>query len=69
MGRFACGWHRLPGSCSPGNHRPGRGPVGSIGAGEGRKVRRLEQLAAIVTTYEPEVDDLTDDELRGRTAI
>ncbi|MFM8943891.1 MAG: preprotein translocase subunit SecA [Actinomycetota bacterium] len=41
--------------------------LGTIG--EGRKVRRLEQLAAIVTTYEPEVDDLTDDELRGRTAI
>ena len=41
--------------------------LGTIG--EGRKIRRLEQLAAIVNTFEPEVDDLTDDELRGRTAV
>ena len=27
VGRFARGWHRLPGIRSRGNHRPGRGPV------------------------------------------
>ncbi len=27
MGRFACGWHRLPKNLSPGNHRPGPGPI------------------------------------------
>lgn len=33
VGRFARGWHRLPGSDSPGNHRPEREPIGEyIGA-------------------------------------
>ncbi|MFM7719142.1 MAG: preprotein translocase subunit SecA [Actinomycetota bacterium] len=36
-------------------------------AGDGRKVKRLEQLAALVNTYEPEVDDLSDEDLRART--
>jgi preprotein translocase subunit SecA len=36
--------------------------------GEGRKVKRYEQLAQLVATFEPEMEDLTDDELRGKTA-
>jgi hypothetical protein len=33
VGRFARGWPRLPGSCSPGNHRPVREPAAEyIGA-------------------------------------
>ena len=35
--------------------------------GEGRRIRRLEQIVGLVNTYEPEVEDLTDVELRGRT--
>ena len=35
--------------------------------GEGRRIKRLEQIVALVNTYEPEVEDLTDVELRGRT--
>jgi preprotein translocase subunit SecA len=36
--------------------------------GEGRKVKRLEQLAALVNTFEPEIEELTDEQLRGKTA-
>jgi len=36
--------------------------------GEGRKRKELEALAQIVLTYEPELEELTDDELRGKTA-
>ena len=36
--------------------------------GEGRKLKRLEELARLVTTYEPEIEELSDDELRGKTA-
>jgi preprotein translocase subunit SecA len=36
--------------------------------GEGRKVKRYEQLAQLVATFEPEMEELTDDELRGKTA-
>jgi preprotein translocase subunit SecA len=39
--------------------------LGSIG--EGRKVKRYEQLAQIVGTYEPEMADLTDEELAAKT--
>ena len=35
--------------------------------GEGRKVKRLAEVARIVGTFEPEVEDLTDAELRGKT--
>ena len=36
--------------------------------GEGRKLKNLQELASLVNTFEPEVEDLTDDELRGKTA-
>ena len=36
-------------------------------AGDGRKVKRLEHLVAVVNTFEPEVEDLSDEDLRGRT--
>ncbi len=35
--------------------------------GEGRKVKKLEQLVALVNTYEPEVEDLSESELRAKT--
>ena len=35
--------------------------------GEGRKLKNLQDLARIVNTYEPEVEDLGDDELAART--
>ena len=35
--------------------------------GEGRKLKNLQDLARIVNTYEPEVEDLGDDELSART--
>ncbi|MDP9184740.1 MAG: preprotein translocase subunit SecA [Actinomycetota bacterium] len=35
--------------------------------GEGRKLKRLEELARLVTTYEPEIEDLDDEELRAKT--
>ena len=37
-------------------------------AGEGRRVKRLAQQAAYITTLEPEFQKLSDDELRGKTA-
>ena len=36
--------------------------------GEGRKLKNLQELSRLVNTFEPEVEDLTDDELRGKTA-
>jgi preprotein translocase subunit SecA len=36
--------------------------------GEGRRRKELERLAGIVNTFEPEVEDLSDEELRGKTA-
>jgi preprotein translocase subunit SecA len=39
--------------------------IGQIG--EGRKVKRLEQVVGLVNTFEPEVEDLTDAELRSKT--
>jgi preprotein translocase subunit SecA len=36
--------------------------------GEGRKVKTLASIAQLVGTFEPEVEDLSDDELRGKTA-
>ncbi len=35
--------------------------------GEGRRLKRLEQLVGIVNTFEPETEELTDQELRGKT--
>ncbi len=35
--------------------------------GEGRKLKNLTDLAKLVNTYEPEVEDLSDDELRATT--
>ena len=35
--------------------------------GEGRKLKRLEELARLVNTYEPEIEDLDDEELRAKT--
>ena len=35
--------------------------------GEGRKLKNLESIAKLVNTFEPEVEDLTDDELRAKT--
>ena len=35
--------------------------------GEGRRLKRLEQLAGLVNTFEPEVEELTDEQLRGKT--
>ena len=35
--------------------------------GEGRKLKNLTDLAKLVNTYEPEVEDLSDDELRENT--
>jgi preprotein translocase subunit SecA len=37
-------------------------------AGEGRRVKRLAQQAAYITTLEPEFNKLSDDELRAKTA-
>ncbi len=39
--------------------------LGSIG--EGRKLKRYEQIAQLVATFEPETEDLTDEELRAKT--
>ncbi len=39
--------------------------LGSLG--EGRKQKALQDLARLVGTYEPEIEDLADDELRGKT--
>src|SRR5437868_5704443 len=35
--------------------------------GEGRKLKRLEELARLVNTYEPEIEELSDEELRRMT--
>ena len=35
--------------------------------GEGRKLKHLESLAKLVNTFEPEVEDLTHDEMLGQT--
>src|SRR5205807_5998716 len=36
--------------------------------GEGRRLKRLQQQAAYITTLEPEFQSLSDEELRGKTA-
>ena len=36
--------------------------------GEGRKLKQLQELAKLVNTYEPEVEDLSDDELEAITS-
>jgi preprotein translocase subunit SecA len=35
--------------------------------GEGRKLKNLEALSQLVNTFEPEVEDLSDEELRAKT--
>ncbi len=35
--------------------------------GEGRKLKQLENLVGVVNTFEPEVEDLSDEDLRGKT--
>jgi preprotein translocase subunit SecA len=35
--------------------------------GEGRKIKRLEDVVALVNTFEPEVEDLSNEELRDKT--
>jgi hypothetical protein len=39
VGRFACGWHRLPEERPPGNHRPRREPGASISSWQRRRDR------------------------------
>jgi preprotein translocase subunit SecA len=36
--------------------------------GEGRKLKELERLVGVVNTFEPEVEDLSDEALRGKTS-
>ncbi|MEA2579835.1 MAG: preprotein translocase subunit SecA [Actinomycetota bacterium] len=36
--------------------------------GEGRRIKHLSSMAQLVTTYEPEMEELSDDELTGKTA-
>src|SRR5437870_13558190 len=36
-------------------------------AGEGRRMKRLQQQAAYITTLEPEFQKLSDEERRGKT--
>jgi preprotein translocase subunit SecA len=36
--------------------------------GEGRKLKRLEDVVGLVNTFEPEVEDLSDEQLRDKTA-
>src|SRR5437763_10338383 len=36
--------------------------------GEGRRLKRLEQQAAYITTLEPEFEALSDEELKAKTA-
>jgi preprotein translocase subunit SecA len=36
--------------------------------GEGRKLKNLQELARLVNTWEPEIEELTDDGLRTKTA-
>src|SRR5256885_15711269 len=38
-----------------------------LSIGEGRKVKKLDDVVKLVATYEPELEDLSDDELRGKT--
>jgi preprotein translocase subunit SecA len=39
-----------------------------MGGGDGRKIKRLQALVDTVNTYETEIEELTDAELRGKTA-
>jgi preprotein translocase subunit SecA len=38
-----------------------------LSIGEGRKVKKLEDVVRLVNTFEPELEDLSDDELRAKT--
>jgi preprotein translocase subunit SecA len=38
-----------------------------LSIGEGRKVKKLEDVVRLVTTFEPELEDLSDEELRAKT--
>jgi preprotein translocase subunit SecA len=35
--------------------------------GAGRRLKRLQEIVGIVNTYEPEIEELTDDQLRAKT--
>ena len=35
--------------------------------GEGRKIKQLQNVVGLVNTFEPEVEDLSEDELRAKT--
>ena len=35
--------------------------------GEGRKLKNLDSIAKLVNTFEPEIEELSDDELRAKT--
>jgi preprotein translocase subunit SecA len=39
-----------------------------MGGGDGRKVKRLQALVDTINTFESEIEELTDAELRGKTA-
>jgi preprotein translocase subunit SecA len=39
-----------------------------MGGGDGRKIKRLQALVETVNTFEPEIEELSDAELRGKTA-
>ena len=39
--------------------------IGQIG--EGRKMKRLEQLVSLVNTFEPEIEELSDEQLRDKS--
>ncbi|MEA2550521.1 MAG: preprotein translocase subunit SecA, partial [Actinomycetota bacterium] len=36
--------------------------------GEGRKIKNLQSMAKLVATYEPDMEELSDDELKAKTA-
>ncbi|HEX6332371.1 MAG TPA: preprotein translocase subunit SecA [Actinomycetota bacterium] len=35
--------------------------------GEGRKLKELERLVGVINTFEPEIEELSDEQLRGKT--
>ncbi|HXJ66662.1 MAG TPA: preprotein translocase subunit SecA, partial [Actinomycetota bacterium] len=39
-----------------------------MSGGDGRKIKRLQTLVELVNGFEPDMQELTDDELRGKTA-
>src|SRR5207249_2763942 len=39
-----------------------------MSGGDGRKIKRLQELVGVVNTFEPEFEELSDAELRAKTA-